>query len=212
VSWDLLVCSIVHRHDRLCELLEELVGQIQDCETGDVGIRVYRDNLQIGYGAKCQALLNSSGAEYVSFVDDDDNVSYDFIELILKALEEHPDYVGFKVRWFEDGILQLPVDHHLELGGWRNLNTHLERDIVHFNPIRRELALMGQWRGGNGADRDWADQMRALGVVKNEVYIPKEMYYYQHSSSDTFSKSSTQAPLAETELPMQPSFEFVTWI
>jgi hypothetical protein len=58
------------------------------------------------------------------------------------------------------------VFHTLKYGGWVNNPDALYRDIVHFNPIRRDLAIQGEWEGGDGADRRWADQLRALGCVK----------------------------------------------
>jgi Glycosyl transferase family 2 len=96
VSWDILICSVEHRTTQLVTLLTAL--EIQLNAAWPVGIHVYRDNLEVGYGAKCQALLESSSADYVSFIDDDDMVEPDFIATVLTALTEVPDYVGYKVK------------------------------------------------------------------------------------------------------------------
>lgn len=204
-TYDILICSILHRTDMLDELLGELERQLQP----GVGVRVFRDNLETVYGTKCQALLNSSAADYVSFLDDDDWIAEDFIETIMDALEQEPDYVGFKVLYTEDGVPQVPVFHTLKYGGWVNNPEALYRDIVHFNPIRRDLAIQSQWEGGDGADRRWADGLRLLGCVRNEVYIDRELHHYRHRSFDTFTASSAQQPL--TEHPPRPDHEFVTW-
>jgi len=203
-SWDILICSVEHRTDQLAGLLAELALQM----VPGVGVRIFRDNLQTGYGEKCDALLKSSSAEYVSMLDDDDWIASDFVARIVAALESKPDYVGFAVRYTEDGVYQIPVIHSLEFEGWHDFPHILRRDIVHFNPLRRELALLGQWEGGNGADRRWAAGVR--GHAKTQVYIPSEVYEYRHTSADTFLASSTREPL--TEHPPRPEWPWAVYI
>jgi hypothetical protein len=206
-TWDILICSIEHRTDMLDELLAELDRQLLP----GVGVRVYRDNLETVYGTKCQRLLESSTADYVSFLDDDDWIAEDFIDTIMYALHEWPDYVGFRVKYTKDGQPQIPVYHTLQHGpGWHDTADALYRDIAHFNPIRRTLALQAAWAGGDGADRRWAEQLRALGCVKDEVYIDRELHHYRNRTHDTFVRSSAQQPLAEH--PPQPDYPFVTWL
>jgi hypothetical protein len=205
-TWDILVCSIEHRAPMLTELLDELERQLQP----GVGVRVFRDNLETVYGEKCQRLLDSSNADYVSFLDDDDWIEPDFVKTIMEALEQRPDYVGFKVRWTKDGNPQLPVFHTLQYGGWIDAADALYRDIVHFNPIRRDLAVQGAWEGGDGADRRWANQLREKGIVRNEVFIDREMHHYRLRTWDTFVLSSLQQPL--TDHPARPDHKFVKWL
>ena len=204
MTYDLLICSIWHRTDLLRRLLDALAPQIRP----GVGVRVFRDNLETGYGEKCQALLKSSTADYVSFVDDDDMLAPDFIPTVLRALEKRPDYVGFEVLYTEDGVPQVPVTHSLDCPGWINAPHALFRDIVHFNPIRRDLALRSVWAGGNGADRRWANELRRQGCVRTQVFIPRQMYLYQHRMQDTF--CAPRAPLPEE--PPRPEYDFVVYL
>lgn len=206
MTWDILICSIEHRTDMLTDLLDELGRQL----VPGVGVKVFRDNLETEYGTKCQRLLDSSRADYVSFLDDDDWVEPDFIPTIVEALKTKPDYVGFRVRWTEDGNPQLPVFHTLKYGGWVNGADALYRDIVHFNPIRRDLATQSHWEGGDGADARWAGRLRELGCVKTEVFIDREMHHYRHRSWDTFNASSSQQPMGEH--PPRPKARFVKWV
>lgn len=206
-TWDILICSIEHRTGMLTDLLAELKRQ----KIPGFGVRVFRDNLETEYGTKCQRLLESSTADYVSFLDDDDWVVEDFVKTIMKTLrEQQPDYVGFRVLYTEDGNPQLPVIHSLQYGGWQNQPDVLIRDIVHFNPIRRDLAARSFWEGGDGADARWAGRLRELGCVKTEVFIDREMHHYRHRSWDTFTASSVQQPM--TDRPARPNARWVTWL
>jgi hypothetical protein len=186
----------------LADLLAEFESQLQP----GVGVRVYRDNIDIEYGDKCRALLESSEADYVSFFDDDDWPADDFVKAIMEALEQRPDYVGFDVAYTEDGVPQVPVHHSLQHPGWVNNPEALYRDIVHFNPILRLLALQGRWQGGGGADRRWADELRIAGNVQREVYIPRELMHYRKTGG----VYTVPTPLPDP--PPAPDADWVTWL
>ena len=92
-TWDILICSIVHRGAMLSELLEELDRQLHSHIPGaggyrpGVGVICYRDNLEQPYGLKIGAMQAASQADYVSCVDDDDWVAPDFIERISEVTD-----------------------------------------------------------------------------------------------------------------------------
>jgi hypothetical protein len=201
-TYDLLIPTIPHRHAFLCELLAELDRQWQP----GVGVRVYRDNLQATLREKNQALLESSGADYVSWLDDDDWLAPNYLDLVMHALRDGPDYVGFQVHWSIDGVTQLPVEHSLAHQGWVNGPDRLTRDITALNPIRRELALLGRWDfcQDHGADRSWAQQVTASGRVKTEVFIPAIMYHYRFGSADSFLSPREPWPGPLPGLPSYP--------
>jgi hypothetical protein len=207
-TWDILITSIPHRHRTLCELLAALDVQIQP----GVGVRIWRDNLEHSYGEKCGQLTRSSPAEYVSFVDDDDMVAPDFVARVMDALRKEPDYVGFPVRYTQNGVPVVPVEHSLRHGGWGSADAGrvLVRDITQFNPIKRELALLGEWEGGNGAECRWGDGVRATGLCNREIWIPEPMYYYRENLNDTF--KTVREPMPFSEIPALPSYPWLTVI
>ena len=182
-AWQILITSIPHRHAKLLRLLDALDRQLP--RTG-VGVLLYRDDLEVAYGDKTQALIDAATADYVCCIDDDDLVAPDYVERIATVLEELPQYVGFKVRWTRDGVQQRPVIHSLACGGWHDHSDRLDRDITQFNPIRRDLALLGRWEGGWEAERRWGNEVRATGCVKDEVFLDEELYYYQETPGDGF--------------------------
>lgn len=208
--WDILVCSIPHRHAELLSLLAHLDTQISTV----MGVRVlvFRDNLQFSYGHKCQTLVEASTAKYINFLDDDDWVPDDYIATIREALDWDPDYVGFRVRWTKDGKPMLPVEHSLHYDGWRDYSNVLLRDINQFNPIRRHLALLGTWEGGNGADRRWSDQVRASGQVRSEVWLNREMLHYRDASHDTFLTPRQPLPGTQLETQLLPQYPWLVYV
>ena len=182
-TWDILTTTIPHRHDTLLALLEEFDRQA----VPGFGVILYRDDLEMPYGDKTQRLIEASAADYVSSVDDDDMIAPGYVEKVMNALFlDQPDYVGFRVRWTQHGQPCRPVVHSLAFGGWSDGGGQLERDITQFNPIRRDLALLGTWSGGWEAERRWAAAVRDSGKVKTETFIDEEMYYYQERPGSSF--------------------------
>lgn len=179
-TWDILIATIPHRHEKLCRLLNELNRQWQR----GVGAIVYRDNLEHPIGDKRQKLLEASTAAYVSFVDDDDDVAPFFVPRIMGALSGSPDYVGFKVDYWDGSDRAMQAEHSLRYDGWHTWPEKLVRDFSHLNPLRRELALAGRFGGEDGEDYCWAYEVRNGGGARDEEWIPEVMYNYRFSSAD----------------------------
>lgn len=212
ITWDLLLPTIPHRHEQMCALLAELDRQAQP----GFGMLLMRDNLErrgnASYG-KWNDLTNLSRADYISFIGDDDWVAPDFIVNVMTALEEKPDYVGFPVRYTVDGQVRIRVEHSLRYGCWAASPDILMRDIVHHNPIRRELARLTSWATDHQeADVTWAAALRATGEVRTEVWIPGEMYHYRQSGDSWTSRTSNglPEPMPEDQIPALPEYPWLT--
>lgn len=208
ITWDLLIPTIPHRHGKLCAFLEELDKQWQP----GFGVLVMRDNLQrpwIQSYAKWQDLTELSRADYISFAGDDDHFAPVFVSKVMERLRERPDYVGFPVRITFDGApTQWKCEHSLRHSGWGTDGDLMYRDIVHQNPIRRELALLSRWETVSAdQDEQWAARLRATGKVKTESWIPEEMYYYQ-PSPDNFHVQRKPLPVSDI-LPI-PQYHWLT--
>jgi hypothetical protein len=179
--WQILIPTIPHRHAKLSGLLRQLDAQMQL----GVQVVVYRDNLETSYAGKLQALMDAATGVYVSVLSDDDGVCPDFLPRVYAAMDSGPDQVGFRVRYTEAGVRQQPVIHSLTCGGWSDGAAELRRDIMYFNPVRRELAQRARFRGPY-CDAEWAEDLRALGCIQTEVFIDAEMLYYQRDAADNF--------------------------
>ena len=88
----ILICSLREREKSLNKLLEVIEPQ----RTSEVEIILDTDNGEVTTGFKRNRLLNAAFGEYISFIDDDDLVSNDYIVKILKAIETSPDCCGME--------------------------------------------------------------------------------------------------------------------
>lgn len=204
MKYELLIPTVPHRHEKLCNLLSKLDAQMSP----DTGVLLYRDNLRISYREKLQALSDFATGDYVSVLQDDDSVASDYIEAILTAVQEGPDQVGFRVRHTTDGI-RADVIHSMQHfpGVMFDGRTHY-RDHMYFNPMKRELFQAVRFRG-DACDDEWAYDQRTLGLVRTEVFIDREIFYYIRTSSDNWHTLRACGSLPCEEIQPLPEYPWL---
>lgn len=129
--------------------------------------------------------------DYVCFIDDDDMVAPDYIKTILEAIEKNPDCDCLSLRGIitTDGGNPEMFEHSLKYTKWddngtKYPNIRYERYPNHLNVIRADIARQFKFLEVNrGEDHDWSTQIHKSGLLKNEVYIDKVLYYYQYRSN-----------------------------
>lgn len=172
----ILIPSLNERQGTLMKLREELDRQI-----GKKSVQVLHisDDRQMSIGQKRNMLLMQSTGEYVSFVDDDDMVSADYIEKILAALSKNPDCSSLTgVVVFSDGYSR-PFVHSLRYDRW--IDDHegkvYYRPPNHLNAVKRDIAkLVGFPSINSGEDRAFSMGIRPY--LKTEGWIDGVIYNY----------------------------------
>jgi predicted O-methyltransferase YrrM len=181
-TWTILIPTIGQRAASFRALLDRLLPQTEPY-AGRVRTLAGFNNGSPPLPELRQRMVEAVTTDYLSFADDDDMVSPDFVSEVMSALEQRPDYVGFQVNYFTDGRLRGVIDHSLKHGGWREEKNPYRwlRDITHINPIRSEVAKAARFdvvAGGQVEDRPWVEQVRVSGSLKVETYIPRPLYDY----------------------------------
>lgn len=182
-TWTILVATLGQRADRLQRLLDGLLPQV-DAAGGQVTVTALVNHGERPLGEVRHALLRDATSTYVSFVDDDDEVPDYFVAEVLARLDGQVDYVGWQLQCYVDGTALKPTYHSLRYDHWWDDAVGYYRDVSHLNPIRTELARVGDFRRGDPPeDVAWVDQLR--GHVRTEHYIDRIMYHYRSSSGDS---------------------------
>lgn len=176
---DVLVCTLNGREHWCDKLCEHFAPQLTD----EVNLIFDRDGGEVSIGVKRQRMLENAKAKYIAFFDDDDTPHPRYCELILKALEQDPDVVGFKIHHYLDGYLapgiilsnthnQVTCDPHF--GYMRHVTNHL-------NPVRRSMALDVGYQDSNmGEDTDYAYRFAHRFRDIREVFIDEYLYDYYY--------------------------------
>ena len=180
-----LILSIPSRTESVSALVKKLEGQLGNKRS--VEILVFSDNRSQSISEKRNVLLQAARGQFICFLDDDDGVANNYIDLILKAAQENTnvDCITFDQFCSLDGE---PMNVSFGIGNphgqlWRNedgLLGDIKRPPYHMCLWRRELAQSEEFRpmyGSNGQsteDIDWL--MRLYPKVQSEYHIPEPMH------------------------------------
>lgn len=157
-------------------------GDFARLDFGDVEIVVYRDNGDISIGEKRNKLVAYARGDYLMFVDDDDLLSDDALALILQAIENGPDTIGFKLVRFVNDVRMDVAIHSLRYDKWGEKReggkiVHYERTPNHLNPTRAGLVRQVEYKDKSwGEDSDYSLRLRPL--LRSECFIDRELYIY----------------------------------
>ena len=173
IKLSILICTLNGREKQLDRLLQILDKQ----KSRKVEILIEKDNRQITTGAKRNILLQQAKGDYVSFIDDDDIVSEDYIPQILKAVETDPDCVGFKGVLLRKKGVRFIFEHAIQHKSWFEKDSIYYRCPNHLNPIKRKIALQIGFKNiTQGEDREYSLMVSPL--LKTGVFIDKVLYFY----------------------------------
>jgi len=186
----ILICTLPERQDMFKKLINELKAQVRTLNCFDKVECVYNDKPKgsLTIGAKRNELLNSAKGEYVVYIDDDDSVPTDYIKEVLKALESKPDCVGYYENVVFDGRKERSL-LSIKCEEWKAFNEPFEgvnyyRTPFAKTPIKTELCKQVMYNDMNfGEDIDFSKRIYPL--LKKEVFINKDMYYYTFTSGQS---------------------------
>lgn len=138
------------------------------------------DNRERSIGAKRNELLQNARAKYACFVDDDDDVTDNYIQWLYKAalsdkdcasLAGHITFDGLGLRTF---IHSIQYNHYFE-------DVHYYRPPNHLNLIKTEISKQFLFADKSmGEDTDWAMDIANEKALKTEFAIPEVIYKYKY--------------------------------
>lgn len=194
--WSILICSLPHRSEMLADLLLNLNRQINNlAKPIQVEIVIDNGNLDLTIGAKRNEIMKRARGKYVSFIDDDDQVSTAYVSRILAAMEGSPDCVALDGIMTWEGVNPQPFYHsvlHNETG-WQDLkdadgNKFYVRTPNHWNAVRRDLAIQVPFPDINWQeDKTYSDKLRELKLLNTEGIPDKgePLYFYRYSQTNS---------------------------
>jgi glycosyltransferase involved in cell wall biosynthesis len=189
----ILIPSIPERAERLNRLIKELENQIDFCSKvhdslGKVTLivddskRFLQGGLSIG--DKRNSLLNRSESEYVCFLDDDDWVSPDYVETLLRLCNQGKDVCTFKSLFKCDDywtIIDMGLNNPNE---GATPEKEVKRNAWHICPIKRTIAVEVEFSSLNH-NEDWEWMNRVLKSITTEAKTNRILHNYNHYKVDS---------------------------
>jgi len=177
-----LIPTLQSRAEALARLLGHLNAQREQHGLGgDVEVLTLRDGGEESVGRKRNRLVEQAAGDFVAFVDDDDDVSDDYLPLICDALRGHSDIdcVGIRGVITFRGRHPQTFIHSLRYRDYFKRGDTYFRPPYHLNPMRRAVALRYRFEEVNyGEDVEWALRLCRDGALQSELFIDSPIYFY----------------------------------
>jgi len=178
--WTILICTLPERHEKLKRLTATLDRQIRNYP--EVAYRINDAGPSMPTGRKRNLLIDQTHSDYFSFCDDDDMVSDEYVASVMDALKRNPDVVTFNGYMTTNGRDRR--NFTIELGsGYYERNNHYYRYPNHLCIFKREKVRLVRFPEiWHGEDYQFATAIHQKKLLKTEVHIEKDLYWYDFQS------------------------------
>ena len=180
-KFDLTICilTLINRQEQFKQLYEEIRRQSRNDSVQILGLL---DNKSMTVGSKRNSILSLAQGRYVTFIDDDDMISPDYIKDVLEAIKSDTDVICFKVKKLINGIYNRTHVYRLNSGPiHRNPRNRKEEfhSPDHLCVWKRSVIKEGFPDKSLAEDHVWADRMEKH--TKTIFNIDKELYIYNYN-------------------------------
>src|SRR5688572_12632582 len=121
----ILIPTITGRSEMFFALTNKLKAQADVCEN-KVQIKYLLDDGVMPIGEKRNCLLYLAKGEYVAFVDDDDDVSENYIDLLMEGINKGVDCCSLKGEYSVDGVFDGIFEHSIKYNKWETVEGEIK--------------------------------------------------------------------------------------
>lgn len=133
-------------------------------------------------GYKRNDLLFACTGKYFCFVDSDDDVAKNFLEVCFHALKTNPDCLSLRGLMTVNGKNPELFEHSLRYQKWETVEGEIKylRYPNHLNVMRSDIGKQFKFPDQTwGEDKAWSDLVHESKLLQKEVYINQILYYYK---------------------------------
>jgi hypothetical protein len=179
----LLIPTLESRRAQFQYLWEKLAAEIRAAGVEHLVEMLYeRDNREKSVGAKRNALVRRAQRRFIAFLDDDDDVSDDYVSKLCDVIRRRPDIdcIGIKGIVTFRGTHPREFSHSLKYKDYFSRRHTYFRPPYHLNPILRSIALKYPFlEVSYSEDVEWALRLQRAGALKREEFIDTPLYFYR---------------------------------
>jgi hypothetical protein len=188
ILWSILIPTIVERKESFNYLVTGLYNQINVLGLQDV-IEIVsiadsiKDKDKMSIGMKRNDLIEQAQGKYISFIDDDDDVSHDYVRIIYNELKKNVDVLGITGIITINGRKKTAKKfiHSSKYKSYFENRGVYYRCPNHLNPMRKSIAQQVTFvNKSHGEDTDWALELSKLNLFTKELLIEKPIYFYKY--------------------------------
>ncbi len=176
-DWSVLIATIPGREASLQSLLQSIRDKVSRLAP-DLRVEycIKFDNKEMSIGLKREHLLQNAQGKYVSFIDDDDNVTDAYIEDLAATIRGQ--YPVMRIR---GQIAQYTFTHSLDnkLDGLMAQNGVFVRPPNHLNPMMADIAKLIHFKDATyGEDLEWTLRLAKSKFLTHEYQSDADRIHY----------------------------------
>jgi len=176
-DWSILVPTLVERSKKFNHLITSINEKRQAiCPDLKIEFCIACDNREKSVGAKRQELLKAANGKYMSFVDDDDDLTDAYFEDALACIRGN-----FQVCRLRGQMAQFTFTHSID----NKLSSPMARDGEflrppnHLNIMFTDIANLIPFADAKrGEDLDWTIRLAQMGVLEREYQSDSSRIHY----------------------------------
>ena len=179
-DWSILIPTIPGREDglrRLIDSIHEKIARIYPELRYE--IRVEFDNREASVGKKRQKLLQAAKGKYLSFIDDDDEITDEYIEDLRATVQGN-----YHVMRLRGNIHPYTFTHSID----NRLDMPMARGEVflrppnHLTPMLSDVAKLFHFKDATrGEDLEWTIRLAQSGFLLNEYKSDENRIHYNYN-------------------------------
>lgn len=185
-DWSVLIPTIPGRENglrRLTTSLHEKVARI--CPSLRMEICIAFDNRETSIGMKRQSLLHRAKGKYLSFIDDDDEITDAYIEDLWACIQG-----GFHTMRLRGQMKQYTFTHSLSVKETDMMATQddppvFQRPPNHLNPMLSDVAKLVRFKDAvYGEDLDWTITLMRSKFLETQFEADFTRIHYIYNLGD----------------------------
>jgi glycosyltransferase involved in cell wall biosynthesis len=176
MSLSILIPTVNGREYYFDRLIERLDDQIKNRDVEVIPLKDLKGQMSIG--EKRNRLIAAAGKKYVQFIDDDDMVSENMMDLIWGGIKDGVDVIELR-GIIKDGFSEKTFVHSIQYDHYFERNGVYYRPPNHLNPMLKEKAELVKFQHISfGEDTDWAMRMQRTNMLKTQHIVLEPYYFY----------------------------------
>lgn len=182
VHWSVLIPTMTGRDatlQRLLTSIHEKAKRLAPDMTYEICLAF--DNRETSVGAKRHSLLQGANGKYMSFIDDDDEITDAYIEDLWATIQGEYHVMRLQGQMSEYTFIHSTAIKLNSYAATQDEPPILQRPPNHLNPMMTDIAKLIPFKDAvRGEDFEWALNLYRTGAIQSEYRpsVPRVHYIY----------------------------------
>lgn len=181
----ILIPTIPSREHFMDKIMRQVTDQVAIWPEAEICWTIGPPNISIG--KRRNELMSLALGEYICFIDDDDRIADNYIEMVMAGIATNPDCCSLNGIITTDGKDPKPFKHSIDYKEMYEQDGVYYRPPNHLNVVRSSIAkqmVFPDWQ--RSEDSNYCFQLRDSGLLKVEYKIEPVLYYYDYISDKRY--------------------------